>query len=145
MGLQGAMAGPGDSGRPHPSYYCYDCHGNRYFDPYYDWCAGYGFRFPWSRHPEAIGVYRSRYLRIREAHPEYGRYRYRAGYRETRRYREPKSYEAWRSGTEGRGGGREKLREHGSPAPGSDGRHKKGRERTEHRGGTSRGSLREGA
>jgi len=30
------------SGRPHPSYYCYDCHGYRYFDPYYDWCAGYG-------------------------------------------------------------------------------------------------------
>jgi hypothetical protein len=23
------------SARPHPSYCCYDCHGYRYFDPYY--------------------------------------------------------------------------------------------------------------
>jgi hypothetical protein len=46
--LTGCMAGvrmatvdarTASSGRPHPSYYCYDCHGYRYFDPYYDRCA----------------------------------------------------------------------------------------------------------
>src|SRR5262249_33866357 len=90
------------SGRPHPSYYCYDCHGYRYFDPYYDWCAGHGFRYPWSSHPEVIDLYRARYLRIRESHPEYGRYRYRGDYREGRRYREPTSYEVWKFREEGR-------------------------------------------
>ena len=110
------------SARPHPSYYCYDCHGYRYFDPYYDWCAGYGFRYGWSGHPEVTRLYRARYLEIRESHPEYGRYRYRAGYREERRYRQPLRYEGWKERVEGRSGGREKVREHNPPVPGYDGR-----------------------
>jgi hypothetical protein len=108
--------------RPHSSYYCYDCHGYRYFDPYYDWCAGYGFRYRWSGHPEVTGLYRARYLEIRETHPEYGRYRYRAGYRENRRYRHPPSYEGWQEGIEERTGGREKVREQNPPVPVYDGR-----------------------
>ena len=109
--------------RPHPSYYCYDCHANRYFDPYYDCCAGYGFRYRWSGHPEVTRLYRARYLEIRERHPEYGRYRYRAGYRENRRYRHPPSYEGWKERImEERAGGREKVREQNSPVPVYDGR-----------------------
>jgi len=138
-------ARPASSGRPHPSYYCYDCHGYRYFDPYYDWCAGYGFRYGWRRHPEVLDLYRVRYLGIRESHPEYGRYRYRAGYRQDRRYREPRSYEAWRAGEDGREGERAKVREKNPLVPGSDGRPLKGRERKEPRDGKPRDSLREGA
>ena len=100
-------AGDAHGARPDPSYYCYDCHGYRYFDPYYDWCAGYGFRYRWSSHPEVVGLYRARYLAIRESHPEYGRYRYRDGYRENRLYRQPPTYEGWRDRVEGRAGGRE--------------------------------------
>ncbi|HEY2954269.1 MAG TPA: hypothetical protein VGK89_03335 [Candidatus Eisenbacteria bacterium] len=103
--------GLADSSRPQASYYCYDCHRDRYFDPYYDWCAYYGFRYDWAGHPEAVALYRERYPRIKEAHPDYGRYRYRAGYRGTRRYREPRSYEAWRSGEGTRTGERAKDRE----------------------------------
>ncbi len=83
--------------RPDASYFCYDCHGYRYFDPYYDYCAGYGFRFRWTEHPRTVAVYRDRYVGIRENHPEYGRYRYREGYRAARRYRDPQNYEHWRS------------------------------------------------
>jgi hypothetical protein len=82
--------------RPARSYYCYDCHGYRYFDPYYDWCAGYGFRYAWDRHPETVRVYRQRYVRIKEQNPTYGRYRYRTDYRETRRYKQPRDYDLWR-------------------------------------------------
>jgi hypothetical protein len=120
-GARMATVGAGaESGRPAASYYCYDCHGYRYFDPYYDWCAGYGFRYGWSGHPEVLELYRTRYLGIRESHPEYGRYRYRAGYQETRRYREPASYEAWRAREDMRDGGRVKLREKNTPAEGSE-------------------------
>src|SRR3990172_2540103 len=84
--------------RPHASYFCYDCHGYRYFDPYYDYCANYGFRYRWSEHPQARVIYRDRYVRIKETHPDYGRYRYREGYRAGSRYREPRDYELWRSG-----------------------------------------------
>jgi hypothetical protein len=123
VGIRYAAVGAHDAAgaRPHPSYYCYDCHGYRYFDPYYDWCAGYGFRYRWNRHPEVTGLYRARYLEIRETHPEYGRYRYRAGYRENRRYRQPPSYEGWKERVEGRAGGREKVREN-PPVPVYDGR-----------------------
>jgi hypothetical protein len=138
-------ARPAHSGRPHPSYYCYDCHGYRFFDPYYDWCAGYGFRYAWGGHPEVMGLYRTRYLRIKESNPEYGRYRYRSDYRASRRYREPRSYEAWQSGASGRGGEREKVREKNPSAPGMDGKPVKGRERREPRGGDPRDSMREGA
>ena len=82
--------------RPHGSYFCYDCHGYRYFDPYYDWCAGYGFRYRWNQYPKTLAVYRERYVRIREAHPEYGRYRYKPGYRNSGRYKEARDYEVWR-------------------------------------------------
>ena len=86
------------SGRPTASYYCYDCHGYRYLDPYYDWCAGYGFRYAWNDHPEAVRVYRERYLRIKQQNPSFGHYRYPAEYREKRRYREPRDYDSWRAG-----------------------------------------------
>ena len=85
------------AGRPAQGYYCYDCHGYRYFDPYYDWCSYYGFRYAWDRHPEAVAVYRERYVRIKEQNPTFGRYRYSAGYRDERRYREPRNYDDWRS------------------------------------------------
>lgn len=86
------------AGRPAPSYYCYDCHGYRYLDPYYDWCAGYGFRYAWDHHPETVRVYRERYVRIKEQNPSYGRYRYPTEYRRQQRYREPRDYESWRNG-----------------------------------------------
>jgi len=86
------------SSRPDNSYFCYDCHGYRYFDPYYDWCANYGFRYAWSAHPQVVNLYRERYVTIREHHPEYGRYRYQPGYRSTSRYREECDYERWRTG-----------------------------------------------
>ncbi len=108
-------AGHPTAGRPHPSYYCYDCHGYRYFDPYYDWCAGHGFRYRWGSHPEVTELYRARYPRIRESHPDYGRYRYRAGYREDRRYQAPTSFEAWKARDEGRNGERPNLREKNAP------------------------------
>src|SRR5262245_58672621 len=67
--------------RPDGSYYCYDCHGYRFFDPYYDYCSYYGFRYRWDDYPRATALYRQRYVRIRQAHPEYGRYRYQEDYR----------------------------------------------------------------
>jgi len=82
--------------RPDASYFCYDCHGYRYFDPYYDYCMGYGFRYHWPEHPRTVVVYRDRYVRIKRDHPDYGRYRYRDGYRAEPRYREPRDYETWR-------------------------------------------------
>src|SRR5213594_1513477 len=84
--------------RPDPSYYCYDCHGYRFFDPYYDWCVYHGFRYRWEEYPWVVGLYRERYLRIRERHPDYGRYRYRQDYRLAPRYREGADYESWRKG-----------------------------------------------
>ena len=86
----------GPSSRPDPSYYCYDCHGYRYFDPYYDWCTNYGFIYPWRSHPRVINQYRNRYLRIRRTDPTVGRYNYPEYYRERPRYRNPRDYESWR-------------------------------------------------
>jgi hypothetical protein len=88
--------------RPHASYYCYDCHGYRFFDPYYDWCTYYGFRYRWEAHPRVTQIYRERYVRIRESHPEYGRYQYRGDYRASLRYREARDYERWRRSREDR-------------------------------------------
>jgi hypothetical protein len=82
--------------RPDPSYYCYDCHGYRYFDPYYDWCNGYGFRYRWDRHPNAVSVYRKRYLGIRRANRDFGRYTYPEDYRVRPSYRAPRDYESWK-------------------------------------------------
>lgn len=94
----GVQARYSTASRPDPSYFCYDCHGYRYFDPYYDYCSSRGFRYRWSDHPRSMVVYRDRYVRIKEAHPDYGRYRYKPGYRSAERYREPEDYESWRNG-----------------------------------------------
>jgi hypothetical protein len=96
--MVGVQARYSTASRPHASYFCYDCHGYRYFDPYYDYCVDYGFRYPWSQYPQVVSIYRDRYVRIREGHPEYGRYRYREDYRATPRYREPRDYDVWRGG-----------------------------------------------
>jgi hypothetical protein len=112
-------------GRPASSYYCYDCHGYRYFDPYYDWCVGYGFRYAWARHPEAISAYRERYVRIKEQNPTFGRYRYRSGYRAARGYRQPRDYDSWRAGQGPTGPadrGQTRVREKSRREPGSNGK-----------------------
>lgn len=112
------------SSRPDASYFCYDCHGYRYFDPYYDYCDGQGFRYRWAEHPRTMIVYRDRYVRIKEAHPDYGRYRYRSGYRSADRYREPADYDTWRRGEKpvsapvAKQGGR-KVREKDAQQPGN--------------------------
>src|SRR5262245_27812335 len=112
------------SSRPDASYFCYDCHGYRYFDPYYDYCDGQGFRYRWADHPRAMIVYRDRYVRIKEAHPDYGRYRYRSGYKSADRYRDPRDYESWRrdvnvgSAPEVKPGRDRKVREKDVPEPG---------------------------
>jgi hypothetical protein len=116
--MVGVQARYSTSSRPDASYFCYDCHGYRYFDPYYDYCASYGFQYRWTLHPQAIAIYRDRYVRIKENHPDYGRYRYREGYRDGPRYREPRDYETWR------GDVREKPRSNGNP-----GRKQKDREK----------------
>ena len=119
--------------RPEGSYFCYDCHGYRYFDPYYDYCNGYGFRYHWSRHPEAMAIYRERYVRIKESHPDYGSYRYREGYQTNPQYQEPRDYESWRT--------------EGKPAPGMNQEHKaKGSEKQKEkdRGDTGRTKGRKG-
>lgn len=92
----GAQARYSAASRPESSYFCYDCHGYRYFDPYYDFCETQGFRYRWANHPRSMIVYRDRYVRIKEAHPDYGRYRYRPGYQSASRYREPRDYASWR-------------------------------------------------
>ena len=82
--------------RPDPSYFCYDCHGERYFDPYYDWCTRYDFHYDWGRRPRVVALYRSRYLRLKEADRRIGRYNYPEDHRVERRYREPRDYDSWR-------------------------------------------------
>jgi hypothetical protein len=129
-----AVSSYASSERPSESYYCYDCHGNRYLDPYYDWCVGYGFRYAWDRHPETVRVYRERYVRIKEQNPSYGRYRYRAAYREQRRYREPQDYDSWRTGAESgkpSAPGDLKVREKTRQEPGSKNKKTKRRDETD--------------
>ncbi len=108
------------AGRPVASYYCYDCHGYRYFDPYYDWCASYGFRYAWDRHPETVAIYRQRYVRIKEENPRYGRYRYPSDYRQARRYRQPRDYDEWRAGSGTSRPGGPQVREKSRREPGSN-------------------------
>ena len=112
--------------RPDASYFCYDCHCFRYFDPYYDYCVRYGFQYRWSRHPQTVTIYRDRYVRIKESHPDYGRYRYRDGSRAGPRYREPRDYEAWRSGPRAK------------PSAGSPGRKMKDREKDRDKPGSTK-------
>jgi hypothetical protein len=116
--------------RPDRTYYCYDCHGYRFFDPYYDYCSYYGFRYRWDEHPRVSVLYRQRYVRIREAHPEYGRYRYQPGYRGTARYRDPESYEEWRGKDDDERSGYERRRDRGD----SRGRREEWKERKERKG-----------
>lgn len=132
--------------RPHASYFCYDCHGYRYFDPYYDWCASYGFRYAWTAHPQVVHLYRERYVRIRVQHPEYGRYRYQPGYRSSTRYREERDYDDWRSrrsGSSERHPGME--RKSRGTAPQEKEHQKRGRERKERGAPNERRSERGGA
>ena len=131
--------------RPDPSYFCYDCHGYRYFDPYYDYCDGQGFRYRWADHPRAMLVYRDRYVRIREAHPDYGSYRYRSGYRSEERYRDPKDYDSWRRevkpGAASVTKGDRKVKGKNAPEPGSDKKQRKGDKRKGPRDNESRLTL----
>ncbi|MGH7726836.1 MAG: hypothetical protein ACREOU_15525 [Candidatus Eiseniibacteriota bacterium] len=78
---------PPPPGRPHPDYFCADCHGVLYFDPYYDVCLQNGYYFNWRRRPDVVASYRQSYVRIRETHPDAGRYRYPKRYREETRDR----------------------------------------------------------
>jgi hypothetical protein len=132
--------------RPDASYFCYDCHGYRYFDPYYDYCDGQGFRYRWADHPRAMIVYRDRYVRIKEAHPDYGRYRYRSGYKSAERYRDPRDYESWRrevkSGpaAEAKQGRERKVREKDMQEPGKK-KERKGEKRKGPRDDGSRLTL----
>jgi hypothetical protein len=87
--------------RPDPSYFCYDCHGYRFFDPYYDWCPPYGFAYRWDR-PRMQRIYRERYVALKRQDRRLGRFEYPEGYRSTRRYREPRDYMSWREGREDR-------------------------------------------
>ena len=131
--------------RPHASYFCYDCHGYRYFDPYYDWCTSYGFRYAWSAHPQVVRIYRERYVRIREQHPEYGRYRYRPGSRSSPRYREERDYDRWKSGRpDSPARPREYERRSRERAPEEKEQRQRGRERKERRDPTERRSERGG-
>ena len=76
-----------DGGRPHPAYYCADCHGVAYFDPYYDVCLEYGYFFDWRYQPDVRRVWRRDYVAIRRAYPNVGRFHYRPRYREEVRAR----------------------------------------------------------
>ena len=86
--------------RPHSNYYCYDCHGYTYFDPYYDYCVNFGFRIDW-RHHTSLWRYYSRHhdtIVIKRGFPQY---RYKHDYREGPRYKGPVNYEQWKR-TDGR-------------------------------------------
>jgi hypothetical protein len=134
------------SSRPDASYFCYDCHGYRYFDPYYDYCNGNGFRYRWADHPRAMIVYRDRYVRIKDAHPDYGRYQYRSGYKSAERYRDPRDYESWRreakvsSAPEAKPGRERKVREKDAQEPGKK-KERKGEKRKGPRDDGSRLTL----
>ena len=86
--------------RPHSSYYCYDCHGYTYFDPYYDYCANFGFRIDWGRQTPLWRYYTRHYDTIvtRTGYPQY---RYKYDYREGPRYKRSVNYERWKQ-TDGR-------------------------------------------
>ncbi len=86
--------------RPYSGYFCYDCHGYTYFDPYYDYCMHFGFRIDWG-HRTPLWRYYNRHhdtIVMRMGHPTY---RYKYDYREGPRYKGPVRYEQWRK-TEGR-------------------------------------------
>ncbi|MCX5800243.1 MAG: hypothetical protein NTX17_02505 [Candidatus Eisenbacteria bacterium] len=100
-GHHGYYGDRGYSARPHPQYYCYDCHGYTYFDPYYDYCVQYGFRFRWSDYPSAGRYYRQHYPVIVQKTPHFGEYKYKPDYRTSSKYERPPDYEALKK-SEGR-------------------------------------------
>ncbi len=81
--------------RPHSNYFCYDCHGYTYFDPYYDYCSNFGFRIDWGHHTPLWRYYTRHHDTIvwRMGHPQY---RYKYDYREGPRYKSPMNFEQWR-------------------------------------------------
>jgi len=83
-------------GNPVPQYYCYDCHGYRYFDPYYDYCSYYGFRFDWYTHPSVHRYYREHHTIIVRDTPHFGDYKYKSNYRHDSNYRRPSDYQTWK-------------------------------------------------
>ena len=82
--------------RPFPKYYCYDCHGYDYFEPYYDFCVHYGFVFRWDQCRSCRSYYERHYVKIRKAHPRKRVYKYKRDYTRDRRYREPADYDVWK-------------------------------------------------
>lgn len=92
---------PAYYGRPSPQYYCYDCHGYTYFDPYYDFCTYYGFRFQWDTHPSVTRYYREHYDVIHRDTPHFAEYKYKPDYRREFQYSRPPDYQTWKK-TEGR-------------------------------------------
>ena len=82
--------------RPHPQYYCYDCHGYTYFDPYYDYCVSYGFRFNWNAHPSVRRYYRERHSILVKNTPRFGEYKYKPDYRSNSKYNRPPDYQTWK-------------------------------------------------
>jgi len=112
--------------RPDPSYFCYDCHGYRFFDPYYDWCPPYGFAYRWDR-PRMVKTYRERYVALKRQDRRLGRFEYPDGYRSSRRYREPRDYSSWREGREDRDE-RPSLREHRGDERGTKSNRRRDRE-----------------
>jgi len=115
--------------RPDPTYYCYDCHGYRYLDPYYDFCVRYGYRYSWDRAPRLVEQYRQRYVALKESDRSLGRYRYPQGYRATARYREPRNYvdEAASRLFPGRGN-RDRIRDPDAPGRQDGGERKRDRD-----------------
>lgn len=87
-------------GNPHPQYYCYECHGYRYFDPYYDYCVYYGFRFNWNTHPSLRRYYRERHDVIVRDTPNFGDYKYKSNYRQEPNYTRPPDYQSWKRSEE---------------------------------------------
>jgi len=86
--------------RPHSSYYCYDCHGYTYFDPYYDYCVNFGFRVDWGHHTPLWRYYNRHHDTI-VMKMGYPAYRYKYDYREGPRYKRSVNYEQWKK-TDGR-------------------------------------------
>jgi len=86
--------------RPYSSYFCYDCHGYTYFDPYYDYCANFGFRIDWGHRTPLWRYYTRHHNTIvwKMGHPQY---KYKYDYREGPKYKSPSSYERWKQ-TDGR-------------------------------------------
>jgi hypothetical protein len=87
--------------RPHSSYYCYDCHGYTYFDPYYDYCMHFGFRVNWGHHTSLWRYYTRNNDTIRVKIKAPPKYKYTRNYRETVRYKSPVNYQKWKK-TDGR-------------------------------------------